>query len=65
LDADWYDSTITCLEAFGKHVAPGGVILIDDYYTWDGCSKAVHDYLSRHTLPWRIRQADDMCMINV
>jgi O-methyltransferase len=47
LDADWYDSTILCLEKLWPLVSSGGVIIIDDYYTWDGCSKAVHDYLSR------------------
>ena len=26
----------------------GGVVIIDDYGTWDGCTRAVHDYLSAH-----------------
>jgi O-methyltransferase len=56
LDADWYDSTMQCLDALYPHVVPGGVVIIDDYYTWDGCAKAVHDYLSAHKLPDRIRQ---------
>jgi len=47
LDADWYDSTILCLEQLWPLVSPGGVVIVDDYYTWDGCSRAVHDYLSR------------------
>ena len=47
LDGDWYDSTLLCLEKLWPLVSPGGVIIVDDYYTWDGCSKAVHDYLSR------------------
>ena len=37
LDADWYDSTILCLRKFWDHILPNGLILIDDYYTWDGC----------------------------
>lgn len=45
LDGDWYDSTITCLEAFYSRVANGGVTIIDDYYQWDGCSRAVHSTL--------------------
>ena len=56
LDADWYESTMQCLEALYKHVVTGGVVIIDDYYTWDGCTKAVHDFLSAHKLPDRIRQ---------
>ena len=54
LDADWYDSTIECLEHLFPQVNGGGLILIDDYYTWEGCSKAVHDYLSRHKSRCRI-----------
>ncbi|HEU4718173.1 MAG TPA: TylF/MycF/NovP-related O-methyltransferase [Bacteroidia bacterium] len=56
LDGDWYDSTMDCLENLYKFVAPKGLILIDDYYLWDGCARAVHDFLSRHSLPDRIRQ---------
>lgn len=47
LDADWYDSTIICLEHLYPKVAKGGLVLIDDYNLWDGCSKAIHDYLCK------------------
>jgi O-methyltransferase len=56
LDSDWYEPTLECLEALYPRVVPRGVILIDDYDTWDGCTRAVHDYLSRHFLADRIRQ---------
>lgn len=46
LDADWYDSTMVCLKHFYPKVVENGLILIDDYYVWSGCSRAVHDYLS-------------------
>lgn len=46
LDGDWYDSTIVCLRNFYPKVVENGIILIDDYYAWTGCSRAVHDYLS-------------------
>ncbi len=46
LDGDWYDSTMVCLQYLFPKVVKNGLVLIDDYYTWDGCSKAVHDYLS-------------------
>jgi O-methyltransferase len=54
LDGDWYDSTMTCLEGFFNKVAKGGLIIIDDYYVWDGCSKALHDYLSKNQRSERI-----------
>jgi hypothetical protein len=47
LDGDWYQSTMTCLENLFPFVVPGGVVIIDDYGYWDGCTRAVHDYLAR------------------
>ena len=46
LDGDWYDSTILCLDHLWPLVRVGGIIILDDYYTWDGCARAVHDHLS-------------------
>jgi O-methyltransferase len=63
LDGDWYDSTMTCLNALFPYVAKGGVVIIDDYHTWDGCSRAVHDYLSRNNLSVRISQVREVCII--
>jgi O-methyltransferase len=48
LDGDLYESTMVCLEHLFPLVAPGGLIIEDDYGgAWDGCTRAVHDYLSR------------------
>jgi O-methyltransferase len=47
LDGDWYDSTWTALTLLFPLVIDGGLVIIDDYGTWDGCTRAVHDYLSR------------------
>ncbi len=55
LDGDWYDSTLVCLEQLMPLVSEDGVVIIDDYYAWDGCARAVHDYLSRYDLSYRIR----------
>lgn len=56
LDGDWYDSTMDCMENLYPKVVEGGLILMDDYYFWDGFSKAIHDYLSKNKLPVRINQ---------
>lgn len=58
LDGDWYDSTRSCLEALFELVVPGGLIIVDDYFTWDGCSRAVHEYLASRQLPDRLRQSE-------
>jgi O-methyltransferase len=54
LDADWYDSTMICLDNLFDHVSNNGQVIIDDYYTWDGCSRALHDFLSKRKAPERI-----------
>lgn len=59
LDADWYDSTMVCLEQLFPYVVNGGIVIIDDYHTWDGCAKAVHDYLNRIQSVSRISQWGD------
>lgn len=64
LDGDWYDSTMICLESLYPRVMDGGLIIVDDYYAWDGCARAVHDYLSRYEIVDRIRQRGDwFCFI--
>jgi hypothetical protein len=57
LDADWYDSTLLCLETFWDRLLPGALVLIDDYYDWEGCSKAVHNFLARRMAPEPVRQS--------
>jgi hypothetical protein len=54
LDGDWYDSTAVCLEHLVAIVPDGGVVILDDYYVFDGCARATHDFLSRHDAPYRI-----------
>jgi O-methyltransferase len=54
LDGDWYESTMECLRKFWDSVLPGGVIIIDDYFAWDGCSRAVHDFLTSRSATERI-----------
>jgi O-methyltransferase len=45
LDGDWYDSTKCCLENLYDNVIPGGFVIIDDYNCWEGCRKAVDEFL--------------------
>ena len=62
LDADWYGSIMVCLEELADRVVPGGIIIMDDYYVFDGCSKAVHDFLSRKNTTGRVAQYRDTVM---
>jgi hypothetical protein len=47
LDTDWYESTRHELEHLYDRVPPGGVIIADDYATWQGARKAVDEFLER------------------
>jgi O-methyltransferase len=50
LDADWYSSTSVCLEYLFDKVVQGGFIIIDDYGRYDGCKKAVDEFLAKRNL---------------
>ena len=57
LDCDWHSSVTTCLETLYDQVSPGGIVIVDDYYTWDGCALAVHEFLGRRSLTHRLHEA--------
>jgi O-methyltransferase len=54
IDCDWHASVTTCLAELYERVVPGGVVIVDDYYTFEGCAIAVHEYLGVNRLPHRI-----------
>jgi len=47
IDADWYDSVKTALEAFFDRVVPGGFVVFDDYGYWQGCGQALRDFFTQ------------------
>jgi O-methyltransferase len=52
-DADWYDSTKCILDNLADRVVPGGLIIVDDYYNWVGCTIAVNEFAARTKRPIR------------
>lgn len=46
LDTDWYESTRHELTHLYPRLAPGGVLILDDYGHWQGCRKAVDEYFA-------------------
>lgn len=60
LDADLYESTRCCLEQLYDRISPGGFVLIDDYYGWPGCRKAVDEFLAARGDAPVMRQVDPM-----
>jgi hypothetical protein len=63
MDADWYDSTKQILDSLAPSVVPGGIILVDDYYVFQGCARAVNEYAAAQS--WMIRQywRGDVCYV--
>lgn len=47
LDADWYEATKLILDELYDQVVPGGYLVFDDYGRWQGCRKAVDEFLSQ------------------
>jgi hypothetical protein len=50
LDTDWYESTRHELEHLFPLLVKGGVLLIDDYGSWEGSRRAVDEYLQKHNV---------------
>ena len=46
IDCDWYESVMVCLEAIEPWLIQGGVLVIDDYFDWSGCRRAVDEYFA-------------------
>lgn len=58
LDTDWYESTRVEMEILFPRLAPGGVLIIDDYGHWQGARKAVDEYLAREGLQYLMTRID-------
>jgi O-methyltransferase len=58
IDADWYESVRLVLERFYDQVQPSGFIVFDDYGFWEGCRKAVDEFLSSMVAPPKLTKID-------
>ncbi len=58
LDGDWYESTRVCLSHLYPRVVHGGVVVIDDYGHYEGCRKAVDEFLKSLAEPVLLNHID-------
>jgi hypothetical protein len=58
LDTDFYESTRHELIHLYPRLASGGVLIIDDYGSWQGSRKAVDDYLRENSLHVLLQRID-------
>lgn len=45
VDCDWYDSVRVCIDRIAPQLAPGGIMIFDDYSSYSGCRRAVDEWM--------------------
>lgn len=58
LDTDWYESTRCELEHLFPKIVDGGVLIIDDYGHWEGCRRAVDEYMTANQVQIFLQRID-------
>jgi len=61
LDGDWYASTKVCLEFLFDKVVTGGMVIIDDYGTYEGCRRAVDEFMEKLQIQAYLGSIDSDC----
>ena len=65
LDTDWYRSTAHEMEHLYRRIAPGGVLIVDDYGEFLGAQRAVDEYLVADGRPVLMHRVDMSCRMIV
>jgi hypothetical protein len=65
LDTDWYESTAHSMRHLFPLLAPGGVLLLDDYGDWPAVRQAVHECLDELGEPLLLQRIDNTGRIAV
>ena len=62
LDGDWYESTWVCISNLFDNVVSGGFVIVDDYGPWEGCRKAIDEFLAARWIVPNLTHSDDACV---
>jgi O-methyltransferase len=60
LDGDYYSSTTDALTSLYDRVAPGGFIIVDDYYAFKSCEQAITDFCEQRQIRPDLVKIDDI-----
>jgi O-methyltransferase len=63
IDCDWHRPTALCLEILYDAVMPGGIIIIDDFFAWDGCQLATTTFFEKRKIPIETRDETGLCWV--
>jgi hypothetical protein len=58
MDTDWYESSKAEMDYLYPKVIPGGMVIMDDYFHWNGQRKATDDYLKLHNISCSITRVN-------
>lgn len=50
LDTDWYESSKFELEKLYHNVVDGGIVILDDYFHWDGQRRATDEFFQENNI---------------
>ncbi len=65
LDTDWYASTKAEFDHLYPKLVRGGIVIVDDYFRWQGARKAADEYAEQHGIPIFWARIDDSSVIGI
>lgn len=65
LDTDWYESTKAEMDFLFPLLSSGGVLIIDDYGTWQGAREAVDEYMRRNKVKMLLQRIGGGSVVGV
>lgn len=62
LDGDLYESTRDAIVPLYPKLSPGGFCIVDDYYAFTDCQRAIDEYRSEHGITAELHRIDKMAV---
>jgi O-methyltransferase len=62
LDGDMYESTMDGITNLYPGLSRGGYLIIDDYFTYESCRRAIDEYRQQHAISEPMIQVDANCV---